>query len=160
MTTLFRVFRSSARFQLHHQPCSHSLHQYRHVLQFANTPTNERPGNEPAVRLSTQYPPPPLQERYSRSTPTSNAKIEPYRDVQFKPKEPKTTYSGDVPPDVQENNIVDQQSPAPSSPGMKITNILFLENSVNCTPEREERLSHFAFLNIFQTVANPHDATT
>eukprot|EP01083_Nonionella_stella_P074259 201362_1 len=95
------------------------LHQCRSILQHASSiSTTNTMDDAPPVRLSTQYPPPPLEERYSKTKPTSGAKIEPYKDVQFKSKDAKSEVrtAGGIPVDIHDNNKVDRQAPVPSTP--------------------------------------------
>ena len=77
--------------------------------------------DEKPVRLSTQYPPPPMEERYSEPTDTkSGAKIKPFTELQFKPTGVKTNLpqSGEIPTELQDENVVDAQSAVPSTPGI------------------------------------------
>lgn len=104
----------------HKQTSGYLNTHYRTILQYATDTSSSKNSDDPPVRLSTQYPPPPLEERYSNPTdPKSSAKIKPYTELQFKPKDPKSNLpkSGEIPPELHEENVVDRNSPTPSTPG-------------------------------------------
>ena len=93
------------------------LYQYRNILNFASNPidpTNDSNNNNDPINISVQYPPPPVQER-AESKP-SGKKIEPYKDLQFRPK--KESKTGGVIPKDTDNDTTDTQSTLPTTPGL------------------------------------------
>lgn len=119
------------KYNIHNQSTQYFTYQYRTILQYATDSKDDTTTNESPVRLSTQYPPPPLEERYSTPTQKSGHKIEPYKDVQFKPKDVDSNLpqSGKIPLDLQAENLVDKQSSGPTSPGI-IPSKKHIENSI------------------------------
>ena len=107
------------------------MYHNRTILQYAtdtsSSDTKPMSTEERSYRVTHQYPPPPLQDRYSKPVKKSGVEIEPYKDPQFKPKETKSNVpkAGYVPNDEQDSTMIDKQSPNPSSPGCNIS-----ENSI------------------------------
>ena len=128
-----RLLQRLTPFTYHQQSSGYFITHYRTILQYATDTSSTNNSDEKPVRLSTQYPPPSLEERYSKPTNTkSGAKIKPFTELQFKPKGVKTNLpqSGDIPTDLQDENMVDAQAPVPSSPGIYCITIHHNENSV------------------------------
>ena len=124
LKTMSRFLPRLVRISYHKQNASYLLCHYRTILNYATTSTsttdNDNNSMEDAkpIKLSTHYPPLPIEERSKQKQKPSGQKIEPYKDVQFKPESKKQPKSGQIPNNLDDDNITDKQTNRPSTPGI------------------------------------------